>query len=202
VRARREKIVRRALGVALATCIVVAAGQPAGAAVLAWHVSRAGQALHIEASATLRADLPGAWRVLTDYDRYAGFIPGLRASRVVARHGSDVVVEQTVDVTLWLFRAPIDITYEITEQAPVRLVSRTIGGCACMLDSTYTLSRSGSGVRLDYRGRLVTGSGVTSLVENAAGEQTAMKQFRALADEIEAQAPAARAAAPALRLAK
>jgi carbon monoxide dehydrogenase subunit G len=183
-----RRCVGRAVRAALAACVIASVAVRAQAADIVWHVSRADDALAIEASARLRADLPGAWHVLTDYDRYAQFIPGLDASHVIVRRGADVVVRQSVEVTLWLFRAPVDVTYEITEEAPSRIVSRTVGGCACTLDSTYTLRRDGADVRLDYRGRLVTGSGVASLFENAAGERTAMRQFRALADEIEARA--------------
>ena len=179
----------RAVRAALAASVLATVAAGADAAAITWHVSRAGDALVIDATALLRADVASAWRVLTGYDRYPEFIPGLQASRVVARHGADVVVRQTVDVTLWLFRAPVDVTYEITEEPPRRVVSRTVDGCACTLDSAYVLSRDKDEVRLDYRGRLATGSGVVSWLENAAGERTAMKQFRALADEIEARAP-------------
>jgi ribosome-associated toxin RatA of RatAB toxin-antitoxin module len=194
--------VRCAIPLAILASSLIGAVHRADAAAIAWHVSRVDDGIAIDASALLRADLPGAWRVLTDYDRYPEFIPGLRASRVIARRGRDVVVEQRVDVTLWLFRAPVDVTYEITEHPPLRVVSRSVGGCTCTLDSTYTLSRDGAQIRLAYRGRLVTGSGAVSLLENAAGERTAMKQFRALAHAIEARAQAGAEMAPTWRIAK
>ena len=67
----------------------------------------------IRASVVLNADAATAWRVLTDYDRYTEFIPNLRVSRVVARQGTTVTVEQSGDAALWLFKMPLDITFEI-----------------------------------------------------------------------------------------
>ena len=57
--------------------------------------SRQDDVVAIHASADLAADRDTAWRVLTDYGRYADFIPDLSASRVVSRTGTDVIVEQS-----------------------------------------------------------------------------------------------------------
>ncbi len=75
----------------------------------------------------LDADVATAWRVLTDYDRYVEFIPDLRVSRVVARRGSTVTVEQSGDA-VWLFTWPLEITFEIDESPPSRLQSRAVAG--------------------------------------------------------------------------
>ena len=55
------------------------------AATISFRVDRGSEAVEIEASAVLRADASTAWRVLTDYGRYADFIPDVRASRVISR---------------------------------------------------------------------------------------------------------------------
>ena len=51
--------------------------------------------MNIHAGVVLNADVATAWRVLTDYGRYAEFIPDLHLSRIVARHGATVTVEQS-----------------------------------------------------------------------------------------------------------
>jgi hypothetical protein len=94
----------------------------------------------IYASAVLNADVATAWRVLTDYNRYTEFIPDLRVSRVVARRGTTVTVEQSGDAALWLFKIPLDVIFEINEIPPTRLQSRAVAGSLHALASTYALT--------------------------------------------------------------
>jgi hypothetical protein len=63
-------------------------------------IERQGDELVIAASARLVADPATAWAVLTDYAHYRAFIPGIRASRVVERHGTVVVVEQSDELAV------------------------------------------------------------------------------------------------------
>jgi hypothetical protein len=56
------------------------------------------------------------------------FIPDLRVSRVVARRGATVIVEQSGNATLWLFKIPLDVTFEINEIPPNGLQSRAVAG--------------------------------------------------------------------------
>src|SRR5574340_1167099 len=55
-----------------------------------------GWSTSIHASVMVACDPATAWKVLTDYDRYASFIPSVETSRVVARDGAQVVVELIV----------------------------------------------------------------------------------------------------------
>ena len=146
---------------------------------------RRGDAIHIRASAVLNADTATAWQVLTDYDRYPEFIPDLRTSRVVARRGANVTVEQSGDAALWLFKWPLDITFEINELPPNGLRSRAVAGSLRALASSYTLTTVASGVRLDYEGDIAPGFEFFGDFEQIAVRQNAARQFQALADEIE-----------------
>ncbi|MBK7792728.1 MAG: hypothetical protein IPJ62_09540 [Betaproteobacteria bacterium] len=118
------------LAAALALASLVAVATPADAATISIGVQRRGDRIDIEASAQLDADGATAWRVLADYERYVDFIPDLRVSRVSARRGATVIVEQSGDATLWLLRLPLDVTFQITEIAPTRLRSRAIAGAS------------------------------------------------------------------------
>lgn len=158
---------------------------PASAAAVDVSIRRDGDAVLIEASATLKADTATAWDVLTDYDRYADFIPGLRASRVTARTGAVVTVEQSGDATVWLFRMPLDVTYEIAEFPPYRLRSRATASVLRTLDSTYVLTPTAAGVRLAYAGRLAPRRALLGRIERFAAQQSVVRDFQALADEIE-----------------
>lgn len=165
---------------------VAAAPSAAAAATVAVESERDGNAVSIHARAVVNADVATAWRVLTDYDRYVEFIPDLRLSRVVARSGSTVTVEQSGDAT-WIFRFPIDVTYEINEVPPSHLQSRAVAGSLRSLVSSYMLTPGNAGTRLEYSGHVEPGFAIFGRIEQAAVERNIARQFQALADEIERQ---------------
>jgi hypothetical protein len=180
------------LAVAFVWVLSVAAAQPAAAAKINVSAERHGDQIDIHASTVLNAGGAAAWRVLTDYSRYPEFIPDLRASRIVARQGATVTVEQSGDATLWLFKLPLDITFEINEFPPNGLQSRAVAGNLRALASSYSLTPVASGVRLDYEGHIAPGFEIFGDLEQAAVERNVARQFQALADEIERQSAAAR----------
>ncbi|MGZ5138678.1 MAG: SRPBCC family protein [Burkholderiales bacterium] len=169
------------LAIALALAWVTRA-LPASISVTA---ERRGDTIDINASALLNADAATAWRVLTDYDRYTQFIPNLRVSRVIARHGSSVTVEQSGNAALWFFRKRIDVTYHVTESPPNTLHSRAIGGSLRALASTYSLTPDKAGIRLDYVGHIAPGYEILGPIEELAVRRNIESEFRALVDEIE-----------------
>jgi hypothetical protein len=194
--ARTGTVARRVIVVALAWLGLVVG--PAAAATIAVGVSRHADAIRIEASALLRTDIATAWRVLTDYERYVEFIPDLRMSHVVARHGRMVTVQQSGNAALWVLRIPLDITFEIAEFPPSRLRSRAVAGSLRALESTYLLTQEASGVRLDYVGRVATGFELFGPIAQFAVERNIARQFQALADAIEQGRDAGNGEGPAV----
>ena len=178
--------------IVFAWALAVAAAQPAAAATITIGTERDGDAIDIRASVVLNADAATAWRVLTDYNRYTEFIPDLRLSRVVARRAATVTVEQSGDAALWLFKMPLDITFEIKEFPPNSLQSRAVAGSLRALTSSYALTRAGPGIRLDYVGRIAPGFELFGHIEQTAVEHNVARQFQALADEIERRSAATR----------
>jgi hypothetical protein len=176
-------IARGGIGVARAADVDVAVERYAGT-------------VRIEGDAVLHAELAQAWAVLTDYDRYNRFVPGVRSSRVIARRGSSVTVEQSGDAGLWPLRSPIRVVYEIVERAPTELRSRVIAGCDCTLESTYSLMPFGSGVRLSYTGQLAGGESFRAALEQAAVERRIAAHLQALAEQIERESVRIHSSAP------
>jgi carbon monoxide dehydrogenase subunit G len=164
----------------------------AAAATVSISLANRADTIEIEGSAELNADAETAWRVLTDYERYVDFIPGLQESRVVARNGAIVTVEETGDVKLWQLHMPLDVTFEITEMAPTGLVSRVVAGDLRALNSRYALTPVGNGVRLEYTGKLGSGLALFGAIERLAVKENVALHFQALADEIERRSAAAR----------
>jgi len=161
------------------------AALPAAAAPVSVRTERRGDAVEIRASAALNADVATAWRVLTDYEGYTRFIPDLRTSRVVARRGGSVTVEQSGDARVWLLRFPLDITFEISESPMHSLHSRAVAGSMRMLESRYLLTPTSSGTRLEYTGRVAPGFEFFGRIEEHAVGENVARRFQALADEIE-----------------
>ena len=138
------------LGAAFALAAAMAAALPVAAAKISFDVVRGNQTIDVHASATVNADTATAWRVLTGYERYAEFIPDLQRSRVVARSGSKVIVEQAGFAVLWRLKLPVEVTFEIEEKPPNGLQSRAVAGSLRSLTSVYALTPVPAGTRLDY----------------------------------------------------
>lgn len=184
LRMRRSAASRRPLR-ALVGLLAAATAGCALAATVDVETRRDGEAIEIRASAHLDADLQTAWQVITDYGRFAAFIPDVRESRVIARQGASVTVEQSGDARLWLFRMPLSITFAIVETPPNRLHSRAIAGSLRSLESDYELRSETHGVRLLYAGHVVPGFALFGPFEARAVERNVGRQLRALAEEIE-----------------
>jgi len=69
----------------LLLAVLPAAGETAQISV---QTARHGDSFEVEATAEIEAGVAQAWKVLTDYDRLAEFIPGVHESRVLSREGS------------------------------------------------------------------------------------------------------------------
>jgi hypothetical protein len=198
-----RSVLRRSAAVVLAGAWMLAGSiAPAVAATIHVKAERHGEYIDLEASALLAADAPTAWRVLTDYARYPAFIPDLRESRIVDRHGSVVTVRQSGDARLWLLHMPLDLTFEISESPPYRMQSRAVAGSMDGLESQYVIVPAASGVVLRYQGHVAPGFELFGAIEQYAVRENVARQFQALADEIEragaaTAGPAVAGAAPA-----
>ena len=153
---------------------------------------REGDAVIVEAYASLHADLEIAWDVLTDYDRYAEFIPDLKSSRIVARSSGTVIVEQKGQGGFFLFRFPMEVTLSVTENPRSGITSRAIAGTFREMTGSYTLVRDGDELRFTYSGRMVPDFLLPPLIGTAAVKAAVRKQFGALVKRMQT-----RGAAPA-----
>jgi hypothetical protein len=163
----------------------IGAAFPAAAAEVAIEVHRHDESVVIEASALVTATADLTWMVLTDYPRYAEFIPGVRECRIVRRDGASVTVEQSTHVFLGPLAIPVNVVYEIAETAPRDLWSSTDFAQLGTLHSYYAVRPQGARSRLTYVGRLVARPGALPALEQAVLTDTVTRQFQALAAEIE-----------------
>ena len=71
--------------------------------------ARNGELIEVRAHAVVDATLAVVWGTLTDYERLPEFIPGMASSRVIARQGATVIVEQTGEARFLFLAVPTPI---------------------------------------------------------------------------------------------
>lgn len=160
---------------------------PVPAAEVSVRASRDGQVLRVEAIAEFDADLHETWRVLTDYDHLADFIPGMLESRIVDRGTRGPVVEQRGEAKVLFFVYPINVRLAVEEYPYERIVSHAVSGNFKRMDGAYTIEAAAARVRLRYVGTLVPDFFVPPLIGAWVLRLNVERQFAALIDEISRQ---------------
>ena len=152
--------------------------------------ARDGDAYVITARGDVVADAGVAWRVLTDYDRYAAFVPDLYSSRTLSRGPDGAVVEQRGELRFLFVRFPLEVKYTIREHPPSVVESRATSGSFREMTGRYELRPNGSALRVAYAGRLVPDFAMPPLIGTIAVRMTVERQFTAMIEEIERQSAA------------
>lgn len=154
---------------------------------------RDGDFVTISAWAVMRVDPQVAWTVLSDYDQLAKFIPDIKSSRVLSRHGNVVRVEQKGDVGFLFYKEQVNVLLEVQEDPPNRISARGLEGNVRGLETRYELSSSASGVRLDYSGRFDPDFAIPPLIGMPIVNRLIERRFRAMVAEIQRRDALARA---------
>ncbi len=155
------------------------------AAEISVHATRNGESFEVDASAEIEANLADAWKVLTDYDRLAEFIPGMLESRVVSRDGSSVLVDQRGETTLLFLTFPMRVRLAIEEKPFERIVSTAVSGNFKDLTGVYLLQVRDAGVTLRYEGKFTPDFGFPPLLGTLIVRNSVEKRFSAMVREIE-----------------
>ncbi|MBS1188229.1 MAG: hypothetical protein H6R10_21 [Rhodocyclaceae bacterium] len=126
-----------------------------------------------------------AWEALTDFDRMAGVIPNLEASRIVAREHNTLLVAQRGRLGF----GPLAIPFESQRRVEMRqreglLISRAISGNARHMLSEMRLTPEAAGTRLDYRLEMIPDRWLPSSLGIGFMRREMAEQFTALAREM------------------
>ncbi len=172
-------------GLLLASAL--AAGVPLPAAATSAQGDAQMQGAHVVSwgSVEVSAGLELAFQVLTDYGNMASFLPGMLASRMVSRDGNTVVVEQSADEGIFLFRHRVDVRLAIVENPPYRLSVRALAGSFKEMDGSYLLTRKDDLTVIEYRGRFLPDFHLPPMIGAYAVERSLERHLGALAEEIE-----------------
>lgn len=153
--------------------------------------SHSGDVVAVRAQATIAAPLDVVWGTLTDYERLPEFVPGLKKSKVIARNGTMVTVQQSGEARFFFSRIPIEVTLESTEAAPHSIEVRRIAGNIKRLDGRYETQalQASAGqpaqVELRWTGHIEPEGGLPPLVGEALMRRSIRQQFAGMVREIE-----------------
>ena len=96
------------------------------------------------------------WRILTDYERMAEFVPGLLSTRVLARSGEQAILEQHGVAHFLFLRRQIRLLVQVREQAMTQIDISLVDGDMLVYNCTWQLvplAETG-GTRIVYSGLL------------------------------------------------
>lgn len=140
-----------------------------------------------------------AFEVLTDYAGMTDFLPGMLVSEVVSRNGNTVIVEQSADEGVFLFKHRIAARLAIVEHPPHRLAIRSLGGSFREFDGNYLITRKKDHTLIEYRARFLPDFDLPPMIGPYAVRRSLERHLGALAEEIERRLAEADAAAAGRR---
>ena len=115
------------------------------------------QAYQITSSGTVAATPAVVWRILTDYNHLADYLPNMKSTRVVSRNGDRVIVEQLGTARFLFFSQAIRLVVQVQERSPDRIDISLIDGDMKVYRATWELSplAGATGTRVVYNATIV-----------------------------------------------
>ena len=112
----------------------------------------------VRAEAFVPVAAQAVWKVLTDYDRFHQYVPGITTSKVVSRSENDIVIEQEGRAAFLFFSHHIHLVVRALEQPFSRIDIVLVSGDMKVYESHWELmaeTQDGvGGTRINYSGRL------------------------------------------------
>ena len=85
------------------------------------------------------SSIESAWQVLTDYDNFASFLPGVESSQLIEQKGDRTVFEQVNKVKTLVFSIEARLQIAQTETYPQQIAFEAIDGDLKSLKGKWTL---------------------------------------------------------------
>lgn len=139
----------RLLPLLVSTCVLpaAAASEPPALALAVERVdgTDGGKVYQIVASGTVAATPGAVWRILTDYDHLADYVPNLQSAHVVSRDGDRVIVDQLGNTRFLFFSRAIHLVTQVHEQPPHAIDVTLVEGDMKVYRCRWTLSPTAAG---------------------------------------------------------
>ena len=85
------------------------------------------------------SNLENAWQVLTDYDNFDDFLPGVAQSQLIQNNGNRKIVEQINQVKTLIFSTKARIRLAMTESYPQQIAFSFVDGDLDSLNGSWLL---------------------------------------------------------------
>lgn len=155
-------------------------------------VQRHGETVVVDVEATVGAPVREAWSVFTDYEHMASFISNLKHSKVLARDGNRLEVEQAGETKVAFMRFGF-VAVRAVELTPMQEIrSSLISGDFKTYVSSTRIAATPSGATISHHGEYVPKSWMPPLIGPAMIESETRKQYHEFIAEIERRALAAK----------
>ena len=175
----------RALILAVFLCLFFATWKARAADDISVETKRRDEALEVLCRASLEAPLELIWQTLTDYNRLAEFIPGMRKSRVMETRGTAVIVEQLGEASFLFFSFPIEVTLATTERPPHLIEVSMLKGNLKRFEGAYRIEpQAGGRSLLHWSGIIEPEASMPPLIGELLMRASIEDQFRGMVREI------------------
>ena len=149
-------------------------------------VLRSDQVFRIESVSRIVAGRDVAWTVLTDYDGYIHFVPGMTESRQVS--DQPLRIEQRGEFGVLFFKKAVHATLEVVENPRSDIHFRSLEGNLRTLETDVNIRDDGDQVVVTYRSVIEPDFWVPPLIGTPIVRVAIRKKLAAVAEEIERRA--------------
>jgi ribosome-associated toxin RatA of RatAB toxin-antitoxin module len=146
-------------------------------------VVRNGDVFEIEAHSRVTADRDAAWAVLTDYDGYAEFVPGMTSSRHLSEQPLRIAQEGVFGVLF--LRKRIYSTLVVQEDPPSAIRFRSVEGNLRRLETEVRLTQDGDKIVMSYVSTIEPDFWVPPLIGTSIVRRGIRAKLNAVAEEID-----------------
>lgn len=148
-----------------------------------------GKAYQVTSSAMVDAPPAAVWRLLTDYDHLADYLPNLKSVRVVSRDGDTVILDQVGTARFLFFSQSIRLRVLVQERAPDQIDISLIEGDMKVFRASWKLSplAGAAGTRLDYQANIVPKFDVPGVVGTSVVKKDIARMMTAVLMRLERQ---------------
>ena len=149
-------------------------------------VLRDGGVFEIEARSHIVADREIAWAVLTDYDGYADFVPGMTSSQRVGEH--PLRIEQHGEFGILFLIKHIYSTLNVREDPPSAIRFHAVEGNLRRLETQVNIVQDGDAIVLIYRSTIEPDFWVPPLIGSSILRAGIRRKLISVSAEIERRA--------------
>ena len=125
-----------------------------------------------------------AWNVLTDFDNMQKWVPNVRESRIAARDGNAVTVEQKGVAKFGLLSFSYTSARKMELDPRKTILSTQVAGSMRRLVSLMKVSPDGAGTRLDYKLEIEPAGIAATVMSKEFLQHEITEQFTAIVGEM------------------